>query len=108
MKKLIVSVETIDQGKVKFNVHQIDRIYTNEVTLKFRYLDWLKDGKFEIKKYQLTPESLKELIDIVIKYNLEKKLSIGSSLQFIKAFPTTESLLKRKEMLEKLPKDFEK
>ena len=105
MKKSIVSVETIDMQVVKFKLRHLKSIYTNEIVIRVSYCAWLKDGQYDDKNYELTPESLRYLIDKINNSKKKFKLSTLSSEEFLKSFPTCKEYMKYLKEIDSLPID---
>lgn len=103
MKKSIVTVETTNKQKVKFKLRHLKSIYANEIVIRVSYCSWLKDGQFDDKNYELTPESLRYLVDKMNDSKKKSKLSTLSSEAFLKTFPTSEAYEKYLNEIENLP-----
>lgn len=106
MKSLEIKVKTIDGVEVEFELEYLKRIYLNEIELSFRYPKWMDDGKFEIEKYFLTPESLSKLIKVLENTELRNKFSLASSKSFVESFPTSKKLKEQLEYNNSLPVDY--
>lgn len=104
MKRNRVDLVTFDNETIQVKVKNISKLNLNGITVKFRYLDWLKDGVFGEKEYLLSPESLKILVDLIDSSNYKTKLNTTSSKEFLKLHPTLDSLKKSLAESEKLPK----
>ena len=107
MRKSIASVETIDKQAVKFTLRHLKSIYTNEIVIRISFCSWLNDGHFDDKNYELTPESLRYLVDKINDSKKKLKLSTLSSEAFLKSFPTSKEYMKYLKENDSLPIDYE-
>ncbi|MBU1093025.1 MAG: hypothetical protein KKH01_01035 [Firmicutes bacterium] len=103
MKKSIVSIETIDKQTVNFKLRRLKSIYINKIVIRISYWSWIKTGQFENKNYELTPESLRYLIDKINGSKKKFKLSTLSSEAFLKSFPTSKEYMKYLKEIDNLP-----
>lgn len=87
-----ITIVTTKGVTKSFRLKDIESIYLNVVTLKFRYKKWLKDGVFEIEEFEVSPEDLKGLIELIKSEHKNLGLSIDSSNEFLKVFPTSDKL----------------
>lgn len=104
MNKIKFNLVTIDGEEVEINTKNIIKLYTNEVVVKTTYLKWLKTGKFSDTSYELTPENLNRLVQILEGYNMGPWVNISSSKVFLESFPTTDSYNKKMDKINNLPK----
>ncbi len=95
---------TLDGKKVEFNIKKIKSVYMNHIVLKFSYKNWLDTGKIVLEEYDLTPESLKKLIEILEDEGFKNKFNLISSKEYLKLFPSSEAIIEYEEQISKLPK----
>ncbi len=108
MKNTKVSVITMDQKEISFQLKHLKMMDANFITVEMSSKDWLETGRLKPVEYEITPESLKELIEIIETLKFKNKLlSLGSSKAFLKCYPTKEILVKKLEENKKLPIDYE-
>lgn len=103
MKRLNVSVTTIDNQSANFNLKYLKSIYTNEIVVRVSYLEWLKTGRFDDKNYVLTPESLRDLVDLIANTKIKSKISTISSIAFLKSFSTSTEYMNYLKEINSLP-----
>lgn len=104
MKKNIVDLVTFNNETIQVNVKHIRNLNLNGMTVKFSYLNWIKDGVFGDREYLLSPESLKILVELIDSGIYKTQLNTTSSKEFLKHYPTLDSVKKSLAEREKLPK----
>jgi hypothetical protein len=104
-RKTVFTATTLDKKNTEFHIKDIRSIRTNYVIIKLTYRNWIKTGNFKELEYELTPESLSELINLLEKHKDKVKLSLQSSKVFLEKFPTTRALNEYLESVKNLPKD---
>lgn len=104
MEKNIIELVTFENERIRFNLKHISELKLNEITVKLTDQNMINDCVNLEKEYLLSPESLKELVDLIDSGKYKTKLSTTSSKEFLKHHPTLESLKKSLAEREKLPK----
>lgn len=103
--KIVFKGKTFDGNDLEFNIKYIDNIHLNFVTVKTSYKNWLDTGELKNKEYELTPESLSSLIDLIENNRKICNVSVESSKAFLRKFPTLKSMTDYLEKIKKLPVD---
>lgn len=95
----------MDEKVVEFKLKHILDIADNLVKVKFNYQEWLDNGKFKNHEYELIPESLAVLVDLLEQSKYKTKFSLGSSKFIIKNYPTKEAFEEYLRKDDKIPVD---
>jgi len=103
MRKSNVSITTIDNQTANFNLKYLKSIYTNGIVVRTSYFEWLKTGQFDDKNFELTPESLRHLVDVITNSKIKSKISTISSIAFLKSFPTSTEYMNYLKEIDDLP-----
>lgn len=102
-RKLKFNGKTLSGDTFSIYVKEIKNIYMNTIQMGVTYRYWVKTGNFTAPCYNLTPESLIELLSVLDEYQSKHKLNLISCRRYLEVFPNMTAIIEYEKHVDKLP-----